>query len=100
RWPRWAYDLPHERAIRDRPAQRMSAAEPVAGPAAEAAELLSRLIRFNTVNPPGNELPAQEYLAERLSAAGFECELLGAEPGRPNLIARLRPDGASGGAGR
>jgi acetylornithine deacetylase/succinyl-diaminopimelate desuccinylase-like protein len=66
-----------------------------ATPAAkEAEELLSRLIRFDTVNPPGNERPAQEYLAEHLSAAGFQCELLGAEPGRPNLLARLRADGA------
>ncbi len=62
--------------------------------AKEAEELLSRLIGFDTVNPPGNERPAQEYLAEHLSAAGFECELLGAEPERPNLIARLRADGA------
>jgi acetylornithine deacetylase/succinyl-diaminopimelate desuccinylase-like protein len=63
---------------------------------AEAVELLAGLIRFNTVNPPGNERPAQEYLAEHLRRAGFECELLGAEPDRPNLVARLRgkdPDG-------
>jgi acetylornithine deacetylase/succinyl-diaminopimelate desuccinylase-like protein len=59
-------------------------------PAAEAEELLSRLIRFNTVNPPGEERAAQEYLAEHLAGAGFACELLGAEPGRPNLVARLR----------
>lgn len=64
-------------------------------PGAEAEELLSRLIRFNTVNPPGAEREAQEYLAEHLQRAGFECELLGAEPGRPNLIARLRA-GAEG----
>jgi acetylornithine deacetylase/succinyl-diaminopimelate desuccinylase-like protein len=55
----------------------------------EAVELLQGLVRFNTVNPPGNERPAQEYLAEHLTRAGFECELLGAEPGRPNLVARL-----------
>jgi acetylornithine deacetylase/succinyl-diaminopimelate desuccinylase-like protein len=61
---------------------------------AEAQELLSRLVRFNTVNPPGDERAAQEYLADHLQQAGFECELLGAEPGRPNLIARLRADGA------
>jgi acetylornithine deacetylase/succinyl-diaminopimelate desuccinylase-like protein len=60
------------------------------GPAAEAEALLAGLIRFNTVNPPGNERAAQEYLAEHLAEAGFECELLGAEPERPNLIARLR----------
>ena len=59
-------------------------------PAAEAEELLSRLLSFNTVNPPGAERPAQEHLAEHLSSAGFDCELLGAEPQRPNLIARLR----------
>src|ERR1700704_5369206 len=58
----------------------------------EAQELLSRLVRFDTVNPPGNERAAQEYLADHLQQAGFECELLGAEPGRPNLIARLRPN--------
>jgi acetylornithine deacetylase/succinyl-diaminopimelate desuccinylase-like protein len=56
---------------------------------AEAVELLGELIRINTVNPPGNEAPAQELLAARLAAAGFECELLEAEPGRPNLIARV-----------
>ncbi len=62
-------------------------------PAAEATELLQRLIRFDTVNPPGNERAAQEYLSAYLTEAGFECELLGAEPERPNLVARLRADG-------
>jgi acetylornithine deacetylase/succinyl-diaminopimelate desuccinylase-like protein len=58
-------------------------------PEAEAQELLRQLIRFNTVNPPGNERAAQEYLADHLMKAGFDCELLGAEPDRPNLLARL-----------
>src|SRR3954470_13384797 len=58
-------------------------------------ELLQRLIQFNTVNPPGNEQAAQEFLKELLEGAGFECELLAAVPGRPNLVARLR--GASDG---
>jgi acetylornithine deacetylase/succinyl-diaminopimelate desuccinylase-like protein len=64
--------------------------------AAEAQELLQTLIRFNTVNPPGNERPAQEYLADHLARAGFECELLGARPERPNLVARLRGAGGEG----
>src|SRR3954453_15210241 len=55
-----------------------------------AVELLGRLIQTDTVNPPGNEGRAQEFLRERLTAAGFECELLEGEPGRPNLVARLR----------
>ncbi len=59
-------------------------------PAAEAEELLRGLIRFDTVNPPGNEQPAQEHLAAHLRDAGFEVELLGAQPQRPNLLARLR----------
>jgi len=61
----------------------------------EAEELLTGLIRFNTVNPPGDERAAQEYLADHLAQAGFDCELLGAEPGRPNLVARLRADSAA-----
>ena len=56
----------------------------------EAVGLLQRLIRTNTVNPPGNERALQEELAQLLSAAGFECELLAAEPERSNLVARLR----------
>ena len=55
-----------------------------------AVELLGRLIQTNTVNPPGNERPVQEFLRGTLTAAGFECDLLEAEPGRPNLVARLR----------
>jgi acetylornithine deacetylase/succinyl-diaminopimelate desuccinylase-like protein len=59
----------------------------------EATELLQRLIRFNTVNPPGQERELQEFLADRLRRAGFETELLAADEARPNLIARLRgPD--------
>jgi acetylornithine deacetylase/succinyl-diaminopimelate desuccinylase-like protein len=60
---------------------------------AEAVELLGELIRLNTVNPPGNEAPAQELLASRLGEAGFECELLAAVQGRPNLVATLRGEG-------
>ena len=56
----------------------------------ETTELLQRLIRCNTVNPPGHERSLQEGLAADLRDAGFEVELLGAEPERPNLVARLR----------
>ncbi len=56
----------------------------------DTTELLQRLIRCNTVNPPGNERVAQEGLAADLRDAGFEVDLLGAEPERPNLVARLR----------
>jgi acetylornithine deacetylase/succinyl-diaminopimelate desuccinylase-like protein len=54
-----------------------------------ATRLLQELIRFDTVNPPGDERAAQEHLHGVLSSAGFACELLGAAPSRPNLVARL-----------
>ena len=56
----------------------------------EAVELLRRLIRIDTSNPPGNEGAAQSMLKELLSDAGFECELAARDPERPNLVARLR----------
>jgi acetylornithine deacetylase/succinyl-diaminopimelate desuccinylase-like protein len=59
----------------------------------DATRLLQRLIRFDTVNPPGDERAAIEYLRAILTDAGFQCELLGAEPGRPNLVARLKGRG-------
>jgi acetylornithine deacetylase/succinyl-diaminopimelate desuccinylase-like protein len=61
-----------------------------AGLGSETVDLLQRLIRFNTVNPPGNEEEAQLFLRDLVAEAGWECELLSAEEGRPNLVARLR----------
>ena len=55
-----------------------------------ATEVLQRLIRFDTVNPPGDERAAQEYLAGLLGDAGFEVTLTGRTEPRPNLVARLR----------
>jgi acetylornithine deacetylase/succinyl-diaminopimelate desuccinylase-like protein len=63
----------------------------------DAEQLLRDLIRFNTVNPPGDERAAQEHLAALLTGAGFQCELLAAEEHRPNLVARLRAPGGSDG---
>ncbi len=65
----------------------------------DATRLLQRLIRFDTVNPPGNERAAIEHLRAILADAGFQCELLAAEPERPNLVARLGPPGGAGKAG-
>jgi acetylornithine deacetylase/succinyl-diaminopimelate desuccinylase-like protein len=60
---------------------------------AETVQLLQELIRFDTVNPPGNERPAIEYLERYLQEAGFETEILAAEPNRPNLVASLAGEG-------
>jgi acetylornithine deacetylase/succinyl-diaminopimelate desuccinylase-like protein len=59
----------------------------------ETTEVLQRLVRFNTVNPPGNERPAIEYLEQYLSQAGFRTEVLGVTDDRPNLIATLGGQG-------
>ena len=57
---------------------------------AEATEVLSRLIRFDTVNPPGAERACQEWLRDYLEAAGLETVLFeGPDPERPSLVARL-----------
>lgn len=53
------------------------------------AELLQQLIRFNTVNPPGNERPAIEHLERLCADAGFDCVVLADDPERPNLVATL-----------
>ncbi len=64
--------------------------------AAQAQALLQRLIQFDTVNPPGDEQAAQDYLAGLLKGAGFTVSLLSAVPGRPNLIAELAPEAGPG----
>ena len=57
------------------------------------AELLQNLIRFNTTNPPGNEAQCVSYINSLLTDAGFETAILAKDPGRPNLIARLKGRG-------
>jgi len=61
--------------------------------AEHAFRLCQQLIRMDTTNPPGNELPAAELLAEELRAAGLEPTVLQSAPGRGNVIARLRGTG-------
>jgi acetylornithine deacetylase/succinyl-diaminopimelate desuccinylase-like protein len=56
----------------------------------EAEEVLRTLIRFRTVNPPGDERELQEWLRGYLEDAGLEVEMDGAEAGRPNLVASLK----------
>ena len=62
----------------------------------ETTDLLRELVRFNTVNPPGNERPAIEFLAGYLKDAGFRTELLAADDDRPNLVADLEGPGDGG----
>ena len=61
--------------------------------AEHAFRLCQRLLRIDTTNPPGNELPAAELLAEELSGAGLEPVVLQSAPGRGNVVTRLRGTG-------
>lgn len=62
-----------------------------------ALEHLQTLVRFETVNPPGNEKPAAEWVFARLKEAGLEPELLEPAPGRANVICRIKGTGRGGG---
>jgi acetylornithine deacetylase/succinyl-diaminopimelate desuccinylase-like protein len=55
----------------------------------EVVELTRALIRVDTSNLPGNETPAAELLADYLQGAGVEPELVGPDPARLNLVARV-----------
>ncbi|RLG40376.1 MAG: hypothetical protein DRO05_06480 [Thermoproteota archaeon] len=59
----------------------------------EVTELLSKLIRIDTTNPPGNETPAAELLYDYLSSEGYEPEILEYVKGRGNLITSLKGEG-------
>lgn len=56
----------------------------------EATEILSRLIKIDTTNPPGNELRVCEFLKEELGKEGIECGIEKTEEGRGNLYAEIK----------
>jgi len=59
------------------------------------AELLQRLIRFDTTNPPGNESECIAYINELLTEAGIKTTILARAPERPNLITGSEHCGAA-----
>ena len=63
----------------------------------ETVRHLSNLIQAETVNPPGNELPAILIIKEILEREGFPAEdlhIVESAPNRVNLVARLHGDGS------
>src|SRR6058998_1005172 len=60
----------------------------------ETIHHLRSLIRFNTTNPPGNELPLARYLHDVLCGAGIETQLFEPSHLRAAVVARLRGTGA------
>ena len=62
----------------------------------EAVDLLCEMVRFDTTNPPGNELALARALADRLSVEGLAPRVLESAPGRGNLAVRLEVDSGVG----
>ena len=63
----------------------------------ETVNNLVRLIKVETVNPPGNELPAILIVKDILEKAGFPKEafkIVESAPNRVNLVARIKGDGS------
>ncbi|HEY2843116.1 MAG TPA: M20/M25/M40 family metallo-hydrolase [Bryobacteraceae bacterium] len=56
-------------------------------------QYLVDLIRLDTSNPPGNESKVALYLKQVADANGIPVELLGADPKRLNVVARLKGNG-------
>jgi acetylornithine deacetylase/succinyl-diaminopimelate desuccinylase-like protein len=61
----------------------------------DPVSLLQRLIRFNTTNPPGNEVDCIIYIKGLLEGAGIETKMMGMDAKRQNLVARIKGEGNS-----
>jgi acetylornithine deacetylase/succinyl-diaminopimelate desuccinylase-like protein len=62
----------------------------------EGVRHLRRMIQFDTTNPPGNELPLAEYIAEVLRVEGIEFRLVQPTTNRAVVCARLAGAGQKG----
>lgn len=62
----------------------------------DPVELTQKLVAFNTINPPGNELECARYLTGLLHAAGFETRLVPLGEGRSSLLASKGSAGKAG----
>lgn len=58
-----------------------------------ALDLLVRLLRIPSVNPPGDERAAAELVAQELREAGLEPQVLSSDANRTNVVARLKGRG-------
>ena len=60
---------------------------------AEVVSLCRDLVRFGSVNPPGDELEIAEYVAGVLCEAGLTVEMIPHTPTRARVLARLEGSG-------
>lgn len=59
----------------------------------DPVELLRRLLRYDTSNPPGGEQECARFVQSLCAAAGLETRMIEREPGRTNLLVRLSGSG-------
>ena len=60
-----------------------------------AVERLARYLQLNTTNPPGNEMLTARFFKDWFETEGIPVEIYEIEPGRANLVARLKGDGSA-----
>lgn len=58
-----------------------------------AIELTQQLLRFNTINPPGQERPCAEHLGRLLESAGFTVSYHEYADRRTNVVAKIGGNG-------
>jgi acetylornithine deacetylase/succinyl-diaminopimelate desuccinylase-like protein len=60
---------------------------------AETMRHFQAVLRIDTQNPPGNETRAAEYVKQVLEGDGISAQIVGSDPNRSNVIARLKGSG-------
>ncbi|HEY2152762.1 MAG TPA: M20/M25/M40 family metallo-hydrolase [Vicinamibacterales bacterium] len=60
---------------------------------AETMQHYQAVLRLDTRNPPGNEHIVAEYVKGVLDKEGIPAIIVGSDPNRPNLVARLKGSG-------
>ncbi len=53
-------------------------------------KLTQRLLRFNSVNPPGNELEVARFIERDMRSLGLDVKMISYAKNRPNVIATMR----------
>jgi acetylornithine deacetylase/succinyl-diaminopimelate desuccinylase-like protein len=61
---------------------------------AETMQHYQAVLRIDTRNPPGNETVLVEYLKQVLDKEGIPSQIVGSDPKRSNLVARLKGNGS------
>lgn len=59
----------------------------------EAGDVLSRYLKIDTTNPPGNEIAAARFWQEVLAKEGINAQVFESQPGRGVVYARLKGSG-------